>query len=60
MARWIIRADVAEVVEACDQGDMGEAREATALVLSRLDELPARYAKAPHSNGILFPCHQAP
>ncbi|MEV6384455.1 hypothetical protein AB0M31_34180 [Streptomyces sp. NPDC051773] len=57
MARWIIRA---EVVEACDQGDIGEAREAAALVLARLDELLARCTTALQANGIPVLYHQAP
>ncbi|WP_217179547.1 hypothetical protein [Streptomyces sp. AC495_CC817] len=56
----IIRADVAEIVAACDQGDIGEAREAAALVLAHLDELLARYGTALEANGIPLPYLQAP
>ncbi|MDT0571279.1 hypothetical protein RM704_28100 [Streptomyces sp. DSM 3412] len=56
----ILRADVAGIVEACDQGDIVEARETAALVLSGLDELLARYTTALKANGIPVPFHQAP
>lgn len=36
------RCDVAEIGEACDQDGVGEAREAAVLLLSNLDDLPAR------------------
>jgi hypothetical protein len=51
----IIRADVAEIVEACDQGDVGEAREAAAILLSNLDELLARYSAALKAHDIPIP-----
>ncbi|WP_404962392.1 DUF6959 family protein [Streptomyces sp. 147326] len=56
----IIRADVAEIVEACDQGDVGEAREAAAILLSNLDELLARYTEALKAHDIPIPFYQAP
>ncbi|MFF3619087.1 DUF6959 family protein [Streptomyces sp. NPDC002467] len=56
----ILRADVAEIVEACDQGDLGEAREAAAILLSNLDELPARYTEALKAHDIPVPFYQAP
>lgn len=51
----VIRADVAEIVAACDQGDVGEAREAAAILLSHLDELLARYTAALETHGIPRP-----
>lgn len=56
----IVRADVAGIVAACDQGDIGEAREAAALVLAHLDELLARYGTALEANGIPLPYIEAP
>ncbi|MFA7761734.1 DUF6959 family protein [Streptomyces sp. NRRL S-448] len=56
----IIRADVAEIVEACDQGDCAEAREAAAILLSHLDELLARYTAALKAHDIPIPFYQAP
>ncbi|MET7899583.1 DUF6959 family protein [Streptomyces mirabilis] len=56
----IIRADVAEIVEACAQGDVGEAREAAAILLSNLDELLARYTAALKAHDIPIPFYQAP
>ncbi|GLV88468.1 hypothetical protein Slala03_81570 [Streptomyces lavendulae subsp. lavendulae] len=51
----IIRADVAEIVEACDQGDVDQAREAAAILLSNLDELLARYTQALKAHDIPIP-----
>lgn len=51
----IIRNDVAEIVEACDQGDVAKAREAAMVVLSNLDELLARYTTALQAHGIPRP-----
>lgn len=56
----IIRADVADIVEACDQGDVGEAREAAAILLSSLDELLARYTEALKAHDIPIPFYQGP
>jgi hypothetical protein len=42
----IIRSEVAEVVEACDQGNLAGARETAGLLLADLDELLARYIAA--------------
>ncbi|MFC8227086.1 DUF6959 family protein [Streptomyces sp. NPDC057287] len=41
-----IRSEVAEVVEACDQGDLAGARETAGLLLTDLDALLARYTAA--------------
>ncbi|MFE6035999.1 DUF6959 family protein [Streptomyces sp. NPDC056452] len=42
----IIRREVAEVVEACDQGDLAGARETAGFLLADLDALQARYTAA--------------
>ncbi|MFD5633804.1 DUF6959 family protein [Streptomyces sp. NPDC127077] len=42
----ILRSDVAEVVEACERGDLDEARESAGLLLASLDTLLARYEAA--------------
>ncbi|MFF3597964.1 DUF6959 family protein [Kitasatospora indigofera] len=46
---------MAEIVEACDQGAIGEAREAAALLLAGLDDLLARYTAALADHGIARP-----
>ncbi|WP_042396799.1 DUF6959 family protein [Streptacidiphilus carbonis] len=51
----IIRADVAEIMRACDQGDIDEAREAAAILLVGLDGLLARYTAALKDHGITRP-----
>ncbi len=51
----IIRTDVAEILEACDHGDLGAARETAAILLSDLDDLLARYATALEAHGIPLP-----
>ncbi|MFF2329601.1 MULTISPECIES: DUF6959 family protein [unclassified Streptomyces] len=56
----IIRADVAEFVEACDHGDVGEAREVAAFLLSHLDGLLARYTAALKAHDVPIPFYQAP
>ncbi|MDO0934465.1 hypothetical protein QQY66_23330 [Streptomyces sp. DG2A-72] len=42
----ILRSDVAEVVEACERGDLDEARDSAGLLLANLDALLARYEAA--------------
>lgn len=42
----ILRADVAEVAEACERGDLDEARDSASLLLADLDALLARYEAA--------------
>ncbi|MFD7939553.1 DUF6959 family protein [Streptomyces sp. NPDC059755] len=42
----ILRTDMAELVEACDRGDLGDARDAAGLLLSGLDALLERYGAA--------------
>ncbi|MEV7616138.1 hypothetical protein [Streptomyces sp. NPDC089799] len=56
----IIRADVAEIVEACDRGDADEAREAATILLSSLDELLARYTDALKAHDIPTPFYVGP
>ncbi|MGC0421176.1 DUF6959 family protein [Embleya sp. AB8] len=51
----ILRAEVASIVEACDQGDPTEARETAALLLGDLDELLTRYDTALAAHGIPRP-----
>lgn len=48
----IIRSDVADIVDACDGGDIGEARETAALLLSGIDELLTRYTEALQAHDI--------
>ncbi|MDX6361047.1 DUF6959 family protein [Streptomyces sp. NPDC058274] len=45
-ALHILRSDVAEVVEACERGDLEEARDSAGLLLANLDALLARYEAA--------------
>ncbi|MGW3669001.1 DUF6959 family protein [Streptomyces sp. NPDC005141] len=51
----IIRSEVAEVVEACDQGDLAGARETAGLLLADLDELLARYTAALDAHKVARP-----
>jgi hypothetical protein len=51
----ILRSHVAEVAEACDQGDLDGAREAAGLLLADLDALLARYAAALEAHEIQRP-----
>ncbi|MDX3517757.1 DUF6959 family protein [Streptomyces scabiei] len=51
----IIRSDVADIVDACDGGDLGEARETAAVLLSGIDELLTRYTEALKAHGIPIP-----
>ncbi|MFE2579112.1 DUF6959 family protein [Streptomyces sp. NPDC059378] len=39
----ILRGDAAEVLEACEQGDLDQARESATLLLANLDALLSRY-----------------
>ncbi|MFD5322307.1 DUF6959 family protein [Streptomyces sp. NPDC127092] len=48
----IIRGDVAEIVEACAQGDIDNAHEAATILLANFDELLDRYEKALEAHGI--------
>ncbi|MEU3918873.1 hypothetical protein [Streptomyces sp. NPDC029004] len=51
----ILRSDVAELVEACDQGDVAGARETAGLLLIDLDALLTRYAAALEAHEIPRP-----
>ncbi|MFF9780195.1 DUF6959 family protein [Streptomyces sp. NPDC013978] len=51
----ILRSDVAEVAEACERGDVDEARDAVGLLLANLDALLARYEAALSDHGIPRP-----
>ncbi|MGW2059165.1 DUF6959 family protein [Streptomyces sp. NPDC001937] len=42
----ILRSDLAEVVEACERGDLGEARDTAGRLLAGLDAVLTRYADA--------------
>ncbi|KDN78655.1 hypothetical protein DF19_36780 [Streptomyces olindensis] len=42
----ILRSDVDEVVQACERGDLAEARDSAAFLLTDLDALLARYEVA--------------
>ncbi|MFH0175436.1 DUF6959 family protein [Streptomyces cacaoi] len=42
----ILRTDMAELVEACDRGDLGDARDAAGLLLAGLDAMLERYGAA--------------
>ncbi|MCZ0989972.1 DUF6959 family protein [Streptomyces diastatochromogenes] len=42
----ILRSDLAEVVEACERGDLAEARDSAGLLLAGLDALLTRYEDA--------------
>ncbi|MFJ1805432.1 MULTISPECIES: DUF6959 family protein [unclassified Streptomyces] len=42
----ILRTDVAELMEACERGDLSDARDAAGLLLSGLDTLLERYTTA--------------
>jgi hypothetical protein len=48
----ILRSDVAEVVEACERGDLGDAGESAGLVLAGLDALLDRYSVALENHGM--------
>ncbi|WP_234435738.1 DUF6959 family protein [Streptomyces sp. NRRL F-2747] len=51
----IIRGDIAEVVEACAQGDVDDAHEAATLLLAAFDALLDRYESALGAHGIERP-----
>lgn len=42
----ILRSDMAEVMEACERGDLDEARDSAGLLLAYLDTLLVRYEAA--------------
>ncbi|MFK4224104.1 DUF6959 family protein [Streptomyces sp. NPDC019890] len=51
----ILRGDVAEVVEAFDQGDVDAARETAGLLLADIDALLTRYSAALDAHEIARP-----
>lgn len=51
----ILRSDVAEVMEACEQGDLAEAQKAARLLLANLDVLLTRYSAALEAHEIPRP-----
>ncbi|SEC51711.1 hypothetical protein SAMN05216489_00930 [Streptomyces sp. 3213] len=51
----ILRSDVAEVVEACERGDLAEAGESAGLLLAGLDALLTRYSVALANHSIQVP-----
>ncbi|MCX4826094.1 hypothetical protein OG883_41225 [Streptomyces sp. NBC_01142] len=51
----IIRGDVAEIVEACAEGDVNDAHEAATILLANFDELLGRYESALEAHGIQRP-----
>ncbi|MGW7405666.1 DUF6959 family protein [Streptomyces sp. NPDC054833] len=51
----ILRSDMAEVVGACERGDLDEARESAGLLLANLDTLLTRYEAALGEPGIPRP-----
>ncbi|MFF3691046.1 DUF6959 family protein [Streptomyces sp. NPDC002187] len=51
----ILHSNIAEVVEAFDQGDVAGAREAAGLLPEELDELLARHSAALEAHEIVLP-----
>lgn len=51
----VIRSEVAEVVDACGQGDLAGARETAGHLLADLDDLLARYTAALEAHKIPRP-----
>jgi len=51
----ILRSDVAEVVEACERGDLADAGESAGLLLAGLDALLNRYSVALENHQIQPP-----
>ncbi|MGW3727150.1 DUF6959 family protein [Streptomyces sp. NPDC000851] len=51
----ILRSDLADVVEACERGDLAEARDSAGLLLAGLDALLTRYADALQEHQIARP-----
>ncbi|WP_432171754.1 DUF6959 family protein [Streptomyces sp. 1222.5] len=51
----IIRDDVAEIVEACAQGNVEDAHKAATILLANFDELLARYESALKAHDIKRP-----
>ncbi|MGW3284041.1 DUF6959 family protein [Streptomyces sp. NPDC001002] len=51
----ILRTDAAELAEACERGDLAEARESAGLLLESLDALLTRYSTALEEHQIQRP-----
>lgn len=51
----ILRSDLAEVLEACERGDLVEARDSAGLLLANLDALLTRYADALQEHEMSLP-----
>jgi hypothetical protein len=51
----ILRSDLAEVVEACERGDLAEAHDAAGVLLTGLDAVLTRYANALQEHAIPRP-----
>ncbi|MET8452188.1 hypothetical protein [Streptomyces sp. NPDC005209] len=51
----ILRGDVADVLDACERGDLDEARESADSVLASLDALLVRYATVLDEHNIRRP-----
>ncbi|MGW7380676.1 DUF6959 family protein [Streptomyces sp. NPDC054794] len=51
----ILRGDVADVLDACERGDLDEARESAGSVLASLDALLVRYATVLDEHNIRRP-----
>jgi len=48
----ILRSSVAEVMEACERGDLAEARDSAGLLLADLEALLGRYEAASGEHGM--------
>ena len=51
----MLRSDVAEMVDACERGDLDEVQESAGLLLATLDALLTRYEAALGEHGIPRP-----
>jgi hypothetical protein len=51
----ILRSDLSEVVEACERGDLAEARDSVGPLLAGLDAVLTRYADALQAHQIPRP-----
>ncbi|KQW16894.1 hypothetical protein [Streptomyces sp. Root369] len=51
----VLRSDVAEVMQACERGDLDEARDSAGFLLADLDALMGRYEAALNQHGIPRP-----
>lgn len=51
----VLRADVSELADLCNAGDLEDAREAAALLLADVDALVQRYSEALRLHGLPSP-----